>query len=194
MAIQLRHQTQQSEKPSALSHGVGLPVSDGGMGAIAQAVGQVAGAAGQFAAARKKKDEKTQGAAADSAYATWQTAFNDLESQTRVHAINNDQVSYKKAMRELADLDPSSPSFAVGSFASAQEEGFTLKDEWVNKVSDKAKQKYSVTLGNLNEFVAQKTSTRTAQKEATLDAQSRTIASNRTEQEMLEQMQKLKAC
>lgn len=193
MAIQLRNQTQQTEKPSALAYGVGLPVSDGGAGAIAQAAGQIAGAAGAFVDASKKKDEKTQGAAANSAYATWQTAFNDLESQTRVHAINNDQVSYKKAMRELADLDPNSPSFAVGSFASAQEEGFTLKDEWVNKVSDKAKQKYSVTLGNLNEFVAQKTSTRTAQKEATLDAQSRTIASNRTEQEMMEQMQKLKA-
>ena len=53
MPIQLRHQTQQSVSPSALSHGVGLPVSDGGAGAASRALGQVAGAASQIGATLK---------------------------------------------------------------------------------------------------------------------------------------------
>jgi len=57
MPIQLRHQTQQSVSPSALSHGVGLPVSDGGAGAISKALGQVAGAASQIGAAVKRKED-----------------------------------------------------------------------------------------------------------------------------------------
>ena len=57
MPIQLRHQTQQSVSPSALSHGVGLPVSDGGAGAVSRALGQVAGAASQIGATLKRKED-----------------------------------------------------------------------------------------------------------------------------------------
>ena len=100
MAIQLRHQTQQSEKPSALSHGVGLPVSDGGMGAIAGALNQVAGAAGQFA----KRRQALNSQAITDATNTYQQEVNTQAAAASAAAKAEDTEAYEAAMAEMDKL------------------------------------------------------------------------------------------
>ena len=126
MAIQLRHQTQQSEKPSALSHGVGLPVSDGGMGAIAQAVGQVAGAAGQFA----KRRQALNNQAITDATNTYQNEVNTQVSAASAAAKAEDTEAYEAAIAEMDKLKGA----PLNAFAAATDKPLNIKEEdWMSQ-------------------------------------------------------------
>jgi hypothetical protein len=126
MAIQLRHQTQQTEKPSALSHGVGLPVSDGGMGAIAQAVGQVAGAAGQFA----KRRQALNNQAITDATNTYQNEVNTQVAAASAAAKAEDMEAYEAAMAEMDKLQGA----PLNAFAAATDKPLNIKEEdWMSQ-------------------------------------------------------------
>ena len=126
MAIQLRHQTQQSEKPSALSHGVGLPVSDGGMGAIAGALNQVAGAAGQFA----KRRQALNSQAITDATNTYQQEVNTQAAAASAAAKAEDTEAYEAAMAEMDKLQGA----PLNAFAAATDKPLKIKEgDWKSK-------------------------------------------------------------
>jgi len=126
MAIQLRNQTQQTEKPSALAYGVGLPVSDGGAGAIAQALGQVAGAAGQFA----KRKEALNNQAITDATNTYQNEVNTQVSAASAAAKAEDMEAYEAAMAEMDKLQGA----PLNAFAAATDKPLKIKEEdWQSK-------------------------------------------------------------
>jgi hypothetical protein len=130
MAIQLRNQTQQTEKPSALAYGVGLPVSDGGAGAISQALGQVAGATSQIAGQFAKRKEALNNQAITDATNTYQNEVNTQVSAASAAAKAEDMEAYEAAMAEMDKLQGA----PLNAFAAATDKPLKIKEEdWQSK-------------------------------------------------------------
>lgn len=132
MPIQLRHQTQQSVSPSALSHGVGLPVSDGGAGAISKALGQVAGAASQIgsaskrrAAEAKREKEKADKQAAADATTRYRTEVRKVAYELKDAAKRGDEAQIAAAQEKL-DVLGKAP---LGAFYSATKDGAKIPED-----------------------------------------------------------------
>ena len=130
MAIQLRNQTQQTEKPSALAYGVGLPVSDGGAGAIAGALNQVAGAAGQVANQFAKRKNALNSQAITDATNTYQQEVNTQAAAASTAAKAEDTEAYEAAMAEMDKLQGA----PLNAFAAATDKPLKIKEEdWQSK-------------------------------------------------------------
>jgi hypothetical protein len=121
MAIQLRNQTQQTVSPSALSHGVGLPISDGGLGAVAQAVSQVAGLAGNLVDRKKALNNQ----AITDATNTYQQEVTTQVNAASAAAKAEDTESYEAAVTALDELGKA----PVASFAQATDKPLNIKDD-----------------------------------------------------------------
>jgi len=108
MPIQLRHQTQQTQLPSAASHGVGLPVYDGGASGIARGLSQVAGAAGQIGARlQQRKEEKENEMYSLKAERMRLARVKDYQgalSALSEAEMGNDPAAIKAAQNEVAKL------------------------------------------------------------------------------------------
>ena len=125
MPIQLRHQTQQSVSPSALSHGVGLPVSDGGAGAASRALGQVAGAASQIGATLKRKEDALANQAVTDASSRYQTEVRDWSNKLRISAKANDGDGVLAAQKELDSLKDA----PLNAFLDATDNSLNISDD-----------------------------------------------------------------
>lgn len=127
MPIQLRHSTQQQNLPSAASHGVGLPISDGGMGAVSRALGQVAGAAGNIGARLQQKKDKLNSENSSSTLKSWDADVTETKAAMDSARIKGDIESYKTAKRRFDTLNPNNPAFDVSPYIPAQGKGGASK-------------------------------------------------------------------
>jgi len=131
MPLTLRHNTQQQNLPSALSHGVGLPVSDGGLGAASRALSQVAGAAGDLGARLQRREQQVKQKDVSSAYNAWALEVQRLEGEANLALEKNDAEAFNAARTSLQELNPESSGFLPNAFLPAQAKTVTFKDsDW----------------------------------------------------------------
>lgn len=138
MPLTLRHNTQQQNLPSALSHGVGLPVSDGGLGAASRALSQVAGAAGDLGARLQRREQQVKAKDIDTLGKAWQLALSESESAVKSTLISNDAEAYNVAMAEMAKLDPRNKDFKANAFLPAQSKSISFEEEDFQPFLEKA--------------------------------------------------------
>ena len=122
--------------PSALSHGVGLPVSDGGAGAASRALGQVAGAASQIGATLKRKDEIVQNNSAKLAGERIQQDMDDdFEKVQAVLASKN----YTKAQTALEEFNKKYENIDVNRHINTDDGEVPLREDRVKLISENYK-------------------------------------------------------
>lgn len=113
MPITLRHNTQQQSLPSAASYGLGMPVSDGGAGAIANALDKVAGAAGNIGARLQQKESDG-----------WQ-----VEAKRRFLAARNEmkqeQVNYTTALDSGDEAAQKAALSRISQISNYEDKGYT---------------------------------------------------------------------
>lgn len=139
MPIQLRHQTQRQNLPSAASHGVGLPVSDGGLGAVSQALGQVAGAAGNIGARLQQKDDIVQRESYNLAGDRVAQEMDADESALALAKEQNNSAEYGRLLQAYQekwvnnDIDPNT------GYIKTEDGESLLRDSGVRKFSEATK-------------------------------------------------------
>lgn len=129
MPIQLRHSTQKQNLPSAASHGVGLPVSDGGLGAASRALGQVANAAGNIGARLERKRDKVKGEALSRVETDWKLKVAEAETKAKMASEANDPIAYNTAREQLDLLNPRNKDFSFDPHISDKDRDVSFKDE-----------------------------------------------------------------
>lgn len=130
MPITLRHSTQQQRQPSALSHGVGLPVTDGGLGAVSRALGQVAGAAGDIGMMLKRKEEALTRSEIEEAKQNYSLKLTQLESEMQDASDKQDFARYNEIYEEYSKLDPSSEEWDLAAYQPNPDKRKIDRKDW----------------------------------------------------------------
>lgn len=154
MAIQLRHQTQRTNLPSAASHGVGLPVSDGGLGAASRALGQVAGAAGQIGTRLARQEKALTDSEITEAVDQWRLKRSDLTNQMADAQEQNDYGTLNKLYEEYENLNPQNKGWDLSTYQTDRDKRELKAEDWQDYHNNLQKEYLDEQVGVRREKVA----------------------------------------
>jgi len=130
MPIQLRHQTQGSNLPSAASHGVGLPVSDGGLGAASRALGQVAQATGTLGSRLARKEKALMDTEIMESVDQWRLKRSDLLNQIGAAQDSNDYKTVNELYEQYETLNPQNEGWDLSTYQVDPDKRKLKPEDW----------------------------------------------------------------
>jgi len=150
MAIQLRYSTKPQQEASPVAFGVGLPVSDGGLGAVSQALGQIGNDAASAALRLKKQEDKLKEEAVNAAYLGHRTALSQEDQAARLALETGDFDAYAEAEERIRALNPDNEGFSLSAFLPAQERTIHFEDKDWQEAHQRSRYAFSEIEGKLN--------------------------------------------
>lgn len=144
MALRIQSNTPTSGPASAASFGVGLATGDGGAGAIAQGLRQVAGATGQWSATLAKKVAKRDELIGRDYDSRYRTKITNLSKE-----LGNSETSSAREAEIIETMDSMNPeTYDFDSLRNEEKEERLLPDDVKNKLKISLRETHAERYGS----------------------------------------------